>query len=237
MGLQMTIIELAPRVLPMQLDKVGSARLAQVIESTQVNLITGDSVESFHGDTHLKMVRTAAGHEIPCDIAVVSAGIRSNIELAQEAGLVTDLGVVVDSHMQTNDSDIFAAGDVAQYGPRVEALWPVAQEMGKVAGANCAGDDLSYIRKIRPVLFSGFGINLFSLGDTGVRTENKYETVTLQDTQYGDYGVFTFLDDQLTGVSLMGHSKKAFQLSSLLAKGISRKQLLDITGAHNSQID
>jgi NAD(P)H-nitrite reductase large subunit len=104
-------------------------------------------------------VETSRGETIPCSIVGVAVGVRPQVELAREAGLLVDRGVVVDDAMHTSAPDIYAAGDVAQVVDRrtgqagLDILWPVAIATGQVAGANMAGAGLSY-RKEAPFNFA-----------------------------------------------------------------------------------
>jgi NAD(P)H-nitrite reductase large subunit len=95
-------------------------------------------------------VETSRGETIPCSIVGVAVGVRPQVELAREAGLRVDRGVLVDDGMHTNISGIYAAGDVAQIvdpttgRATLDILWPVAVATGQVAGANMAGADQRY---------------------------------------------------------------------------------------------
>ncbi len=97
-------------------------------------------------------VRTKDGRVLRCQMVGVAVGIRPRIELAQEAGLETDRGILVNEYMETSTPGIYAAGDVAQvFDPRVgrhvlDALWPVARRQGEAAGYNMAGQRRPYRR-------------------------------------------------------------------------------------------
>ena len=85
------------------------------------------------------------GERVPADIIVAGVGVRPNVALAESAGLSTDRGIVVDEYLTTDDSDIFAAGDVARYpDPRTRSRirvehWVVAQRQGQAAAVNMLG--------------------------------------------------------------------------------------------------
>jgi NAD(P)H-nitrite reductase large subunit len=104
-------------------------------------------------------VETSSGETIPCSIVGVAIGVRPQVELARDAGLKVERGVLVDDGMRTSAADTFAAGDIAQVlDPRtgkatLDILWPTAIATGQVAGANMAGADLHY-RKAAPFNFA-----------------------------------------------------------------------------------
>ena len=97
-------------------------------------------------------VRLLNGQSLKCDILAYAIGIKPRVELAREAELALDRGVLVNEFMQTNDSDIYAAGDVAQvYDPAsgrsvLDSLWSPAREQGFTAGLNMAGQKKPYIK-------------------------------------------------------------------------------------------
>ena len=97
-------------------------------------------------------VRLLNGKTLPCDVVAYAIGIRPRVELAKQAGLAIDRGILVNEYLQTNDPDIFAAGDVAQaYDPMtgrsiLDSLWNPAREQGFAAGLNMAGKRTVYIK-------------------------------------------------------------------------------------------
>jgi NAD(P)H-nitrite reductase large subunit len=97
-------------------------------------------------------VRLQNGRTIPCNLLAYAIGIQPRLELARDAGLSVERGILVNEMLQTNDSAIFAAGDVAQvYDPRsgraiLDSLWGPAREQGWAAGFNMAGGQTPYIK-------------------------------------------------------------------------------------------
>lgn len=97
-------------------------------------------------------VRLLNGQTLKCDVVAYAIGIRPRVELAKQAGLAIDRGILVNEYLQTNDPHIFAAGDVAQaYDPMtgrsiLDSLWNPAREQGYVAGLNMAGKQTAYIK-------------------------------------------------------------------------------------------
>ncbi|HET9915413.1 MAG TPA: FAD-dependent oxidoreductase [Anaerolineales bacterium] len=97
-------------------------------------------------------VRLLDGQTLKCDLVAYAIGIRPRVELAKQSGLAIDRGILVNEYLQTNDPDIFAAGDVAQaYDPLsrrsiLDSLWTPAREQGCAAGLNMAGRKTAYIK-------------------------------------------------------------------------------------------
>ena len=99
-------------------------------------------------------VRLLDGQDLNCDLVAYAIGIRPRVELAKQARLAIDRGILVNEHLQTNDPDIFAAGDVAQvYDPRsgrsvLDSLWTPARQQGYAAGLNMAGKPFPYVKAV-----------------------------------------------------------------------------------------
>ena len=104
----------------------------------------------FRGRGRPSAVLTRSGKELPCDFVCIGVGIVPNVELAQQAGLQVDNGIVVNEFLQSSHPDIYAAGDVANYldpvmgkRRRVEH-WGHAEYCGQLAGQNMAGAGMPY---------------------------------------------------------------------------------------------
>lgn len=149
-GLEVTLVEMAPQVLP-ALDPEMAAPAANHLASAGVRLMLGEQLAALH-DPAAHVARLASGRTVPFDLAVLSLGVRPNLELARSAGLTLGGagGVVVDDHMLTSDPHIYAAGDIVETvhavtGKRVRMpLAGPANRQGRVAGANAAGGDMVF---------------------------------------------------------------------------------------------
>ena len=100
-----------------------------------MKLYLGKGAEEIVGDGQVQGVRLNDGQLLEAELVLLSTGVGPNVELAREAGIEVAQGIVVDSQMRTSLSNIYAAGDCAQFGERLVGLWPVALEMGRIAGA------------------------------------------------------------------------------------------------------
>lgn len=165
LGLEITVIESFDYLLARQLDRELSEKLEKNLNELGIKTITGkNTAEILTKDGAVCGVKLADGTDLSADAIMVQAGVRSNIKIAQDSGLETDRGVVVNDHLETAHEGIFAAGDCAQIGQFTIGLWTSSQEMGKIAGHNMTGDSESY-KQPKPfsTLMLG-GIKLFSAG-------------------------------------------------------------------------
>jgi 3-phenylpropionate/trans-cinnamate dioxygenase ferredoxin reductase subunit len=149
-GLQVTVLEAAPRVLARVAAPEISAFYERAHRARGVDLRTGVSVQAFHGDQQVESVLLSDGSELPVDLIIVGIGILPNDELARQAGLEVDNGIVVNAYAQTVDPDIFAVGDCAEHVNgflrrhiRIESV-PSAQEQARTAAHTICGKDMPH---------------------------------------------------------------------------------------------
>ncbi|TLX96685.1 MAG: hypothetical protein E6K96_05440 [Thaumarchaeota archaeon] len=175
-GLKTTIIEVASYPLNVAVNEETGRWIAGYFRDKGVDVMTETQVSAFVGrDNAVEAVRTSRG-ELPADLVAVGVGIAPNVELAQEAGLKVDRGIVVDEYLQTDSEGVYAAGDVARfYSPiferhlRVEH-YDVAAKQGMTAGANMAGERRTFADL--PFFFSFmFDLKINAYGDLGKKTK------------------------------------------------------------------
>lgn len=115
LGLKVTVLENLPRVLARVTAPEVSAFFERVHREAGVDLRTGVQIAAFEGMGEVTRVKLADGSHINTDFVVVGIGLLPNTELAAEAGLVVDNGIVVDEFTRTSDPDIVAAGDCTNH--------------------------------------------------------------------------------------------------------------------------
>jgi nitrite reductase (NADH) large subunit len=140
-NLEVTVVEMGPWLMGVQLDEVGGRVLQQTIEKLGIRALTSTSTKELIGHTDVTAVRFADGSEIPADLVVISAGIRPNKELAQECGLEVDRAIVVDDQLRTSDPNVFGVGECVQHRGMVYGLVAPIWEQTKVLAGVLTGRD------------------------------------------------------------------------------------------------
>jgi len=137
------------------LDEQESRLVERRLQEEGVNLHFQAGLSEITGRSgRVSGVRLLDGRVIKCDLVAYAIGIRPRVELAKASELVVDRGILVDEYLQTNDPDIFAAGDVAQvYDPLtgrsvLDSLWNPARGQGYTAGLNMAGKKTAYLKAV-----------------------------------------------------------------------------------------
>lgn len=169
--LEVTIYELAPRIMSRVLDEKGAEELHKKIvgfnADVHLNVMTTEIERKENGTL---VVKAKDKEPIEVDLIIVGTGVRSNMNFLQNTSVKTDRGVLVNEFMETNVKDIYAAGDVSQgltaFDEKhvIHALWPTAIETGKIAGANMAGKKSEYIGSLNMNVTQLFEITVASMG-------------------------------------------------------------------------
>lgn len=197
-GLQVSVVEFNERLMPRQLDASSSLRLQEIILSQGVELLLGEATEEIAGNERAAAVKLKSGKVLEADLILLSTGVKPNVELALDAGLEIKQGIAVDSQMRTNITDIYAAGDSAQFGERMIGLWPVSTEMGKIAGAAAAGDWIEYTPPVITTMLAAFNQEIFSMGDVNVNPD-ECRVIEINDPQEGYFKKSFVKDGILVG--------------------------------------
>jgi 3-phenylpropionate/trans-cinnamate dioxygenase ferredoxin reductase subunit len=147
-GLEVTVFEALERVMARAVSREMSNFYESVHREAGVRLELNTGVESFEGDERLSAVR-AGGRTHMADVALVGIGVLPNVELAKDAGLPCEDGIVVDEFACTSDPAIFAAGDCTRHTSRDGTLVRLesvqnAIDQAKHAALAMAGKPTSY---------------------------------------------------------------------------------------------
>jgi NADPH-dependent 2,4-dienoyl-CoA reductase/sulfur reductase-like enzyme/rhodanese-related sulfurtransferase len=179
-GIEITIVELLPQLLTF-LDK-QMARLVEKYIQTKANVILKNGVMAFFGENgRLTAVKLQNGTEIPCELAVIAIGVSPNTTFAKNAGIEIGNtgGIIVNEYMQTNDPDIYAAGDCVEIpnlitGKSVHAPYgDLANLEGRVAGENVImGNAAKFPGTIQTGICKVFD---YGVGSTGLSEQNALQ--------------------------------------------------------------
>lgn len=151
-GVDTTVVEAAALPLLRVLGPEMAGVFAEVHRANGVELLLDTSIDGFEGGARVSGVRLTDGRVLSADSVVVGVGVVPNVELAAEAGLETDNGILADEHLRTSHPDVYVAGDVAnafhpvlQRRLRVEH-WANALNQPAVTAASMLGQDATYDR-------------------------------------------------------------------------------------------
>jgi len=230
LGLDVTVLERSPALLARQLDARSSEFLLAYLEGLGIHVRTEAEVAAAHAADDVASARVASvtlddGQVLPCDLLLVAAGIRADLELAAEMGLELKQGVVVDDLMRTSDPWIFAAGDVAEYDGKLYGLWPVAVSQAEVAAANAVAENgiavANYVETAPVTMLKVVGIDITSIGRIAAEPEDT--VIVIEESAQHHYRKLIIRDGKIAGAILLGYPLEAPGVAAAV------KQELDIT--------
>ena len=217
-GLSVTVLERSPWLLPRQLDRQGGEVLAGQLANQGIDVRVGSECRALRGSSAVERALLGEGEELEVELVVISAGIRSRTDLAAQAGLEVDRGVVDDT-LATSAPGIYACGDAAEWQGKVFGIVPAAREQAQVAAANMVEPGSSRYRGTVPQnRLKVAGVDLLCLGDTQPRGGPKEEHRHL-DPDQGVYRKLVLEGGRLVGAILLGDLSGEGDIRALISSG------------------
>jgi nitrite reductase (NADH) large subunit len=223
MGLSPHVVELAPWLMPMQVDEGGGALLRRLVEGLDVTVHPGTGTSSIEQDRGRLLAKLGNGTELDVDLVVFSAGVRPRDDLARAAGLAVGErgGVVVDDACRTADSHVYAVGECACVAGRVYGLVAPGYAMAEVVADRLLGGRAEFTGADMSTKLKLLGVDVGSFGDAHARTEGALEVV-LNDAVAGSYKKLVLSDDARTllGGVLVGDASAYATLRPLVGRPV-----------------
>lgn len=224
-GLSVTLVEIADHLMPLQLDRDCGALLQQVLERRGIKVETGKKVLKILGKIRAEKVVLENGESLPAEMVLLSTGISPNTQLASEAGIAVKRGILVNNHLQTNFPEIFAAGDVAEFGGAVFGIWPAAVEQGSIAAQNALGIPVVYSGTNPLHILKVAGTDMTAIGQKYAREPNQKEIRHLNRKE-GQYAKLVHDGEHLLGAIVMGIGGVGFRLEKIMKKRRSIREMI-----------
>ncbi|MGH3946845.1 MAG: nitrite reductase large subunit NirB [Pseudonocardiaceae bacterium] len=199
LGLSPHVVELAARLMPMQVDEGGGALLRRFIEDLGVRVHCGHATQAIEPDRGRLLVRLADGTELDTDVVVFSAGVRPRDALARDAGLPVGErgGVLVDNRCRTSDEHIWAIGECAAVEGRCYGLVAPGYAMAEVVADRLLGGNATFPGADMSTKLKLLGVDVASFGDAHGQTKGALEVVH-NDPVSGRYAKLVVSDDART---------------------------------------
>jgi nitrite reductase (NADH) large subunit len=223
LGLETHVVEMAPRLMAVQIDDAGGATLTRHITELGLSVHTGAMTERVLGDDRVTGLALKDREAIEAEIVVFSAGIRPRDALARTAGL--DLadrgGVLVDEQCRSSDEHVWAIGECAAPAGRMYGLVAPGYAMAEVVVDALLGGAGSFTGADMSTKLKLMGVDVASFGDAFATTEGALELV-YSDAVAGVYKKLVVSEDgkQLLGGVLVGDASAYGVLRPMVASGI-----------------
>ena len=203
LGLQVTVLERGARLLSKQIDERGSQLVQAHFDRLGIRVLYRAESKALSGAGAMDTLTLNDGRAIPCQVFLACVGIKSNADLAKQAGIAVNRGVLIDDRMQTSAPGVFAAGDVAEHAGLVLGLWPIAAKQGEVAAVNALGGDARLTAEIPATILKGVGLELSSIGR--VQPEPGDQVFVAEDSRTGSYRRLIVSRGVVVGALVIGH--------------------------------
>ncbi|MDK0795909.1 FAD-dependent oxidoreductase [Clostridium perfringens] len=216
-NLNVTLVEMGDRVLPIQLDKYASSKYEKRFEDAGVKLKLGVRAEKVLIDENKnpKALLINTGEEIPCELIIVATGVRSNIAFLKDSSIETDrFGLIINEKGETNARDVYGAGDITGRNP----IWPTAVKEGIIAANNMVGNEIfmeDFFGSKNTMNF--LGLTTMSLGVVNIPDDSYTEEI---DISGDNYKKIIHKDGKIYGAIIQGDLSYAGVLTQLIKEKI-----------------
>ena len=215
LGLEVTVVEFFPRLLPRQLDDEGGHRLQNILEDRGFSFKLDAITQTIEGNEEVAGITLENGEFLAADMVVVSAGVNPKLDLAMQLALDCNMGIKIDTQMRTSHPAIYAAGDNVEFEGRTYGIWPAAMEQGKVAGTNISGGNATYGGTILSNVLKVADIDLASTGE--IDAENRYQSkIVATETTYKKVVIN---DNKVIGCIMLGDRKNFNRINKAISTG------------------
>ncbi|GEO10939.1 hypothetical protein SAE01_34350 [Segetibacter aerophilus] len=228
-NVEVTVIQRISRLMDRQLDTLGSQLLDEELTDKGVEIFYDDEIERFIGKQTVTGIRLKSGREIDCQAIVIAIGTTPNIELARESGIECKRGVVVNEYLSTNDPNIYAIGEIAEFKGFLYGITAAAEQQADIVAKHLNGDISNFYEgSLLMNILKMHGTDLCSLGlPEAPANDPAYEEVVFIDKAKRYYKKCVIHNDRLVGAILIGDKTEFLEYRDLIQHKIelSEKRL------------
>ncbi|MFP6796437.1 MAG: FAD-dependent oxidoreductase [Pseudomonadales bacterium] len=223
---QVTILEMEERILERVTHPFMSTFYHELHNARGVDIRTRARASAFVGNGRVTQVLCEDGTTVDADLVIVGVGVVPNVEIASDAGLTCNNGIVVDERCVTSDPSIFAAGDCTNHPNalldrrlRLESV-PNAMEQSRVAASNLAGGDKRYASI--PWFWSDqYDLKLQMVGFSS----DGDESVTRGEPETHEFAMFHFCGGKVVAAEVVNSPREFMVAKQLIGKTIDPNAL------------
>ncbi|MBY9017332.1 MAG: FAD-dependent oxidoreductase [Candidatus Lokiarchaeota archaeon] len=227
-NLETTVVEFFPRLLPRQLDEECGTMLKNEIESRDIKVVLDATTEEILGNGKVSGIKLKDGRIFEAGLILIQAGIRLTIDLAKNAGIETNRGIIVNEFLETSEKDIYAVGDCVEYKNQVWGIIPACMEQSKIVAASIIGSKRVRYEGTTPKnTLKIVGLELTSIGiiDPSKEESGGWEILKKADKEDCCYQKIILKDNKLKGAILFGENKVMSYIYKKMEEDIDQEEL------------
>ncbi|MDQ0230818.1 nitrite reductase large subunit NirB [Metabacillus malikii] len=218
LGMDVTVIHIAPTLMERQLDETAGKLLQKELENQGMKFLLEASTKEIYGENRVEGLLFQDGTTLEADLVVMAVGIKPNIELARQSGIAVNRGIIVNDYLQTNIPNVYAVGECAEHNGIPYGLVAPLYEQAKVLAHHiCEKETAPYKGSVLSTQLKVSGVEVFSAGDF-IEGEDK-KSLKIFDEQDGIYKKIVLQNNKIVGAVLFGDSKEGNRLFSMIKKG------------------
>ena len=204
-GVEVSVVHVRPHLMNMQLDEQAGSILRASIEKMGVKLCMNKFTTSVLGTEKVTGLDFEDGSTLACDMVVVSTGIRPNIELARQAGIIVDRAIIVGDDLATSEQDIYALGEFVQHRGVLFGLVAPLWEQARILAERLMNEDAEVVYKGSQIStkLKVMGVELAVMGDKDAMHADD-EVVTYAEPKNGVYKKLIIRNGRLAGAIILG---------------------------------
>lgn len=205
-GLEVHVVHLMPYLMETQLDALAGGMLGRILGKMGVRICLEKATTAVLGDDRVTGLAFKDGSRLECDMVVIAAGIRPNVDLARQSGLSVERGIVVHDDLSCrNDSSVYAIGECAQHRGQVYGIVAPLWEQARILADRLTGrnSQATYTGSRVSTKLKVMGVELAVMGDKDPRREDD-EVVTYVEPSRGVYKKLIVREGRLAGAILLG---------------------------------
>jgi len=233
-NIDVKVVIKSPQVLSQMLDFEAAGLVRKRLEENGIDIILGNDVSEIIGEGDIRAIKLDSGKAFESSLVIVGKGVSPNISLVKDTEIKFNEGIITGELLKTNIANIYAAGDVCESYDittgkhSVNALWPIAVEQGKAAGANMAGDSVKYDGSLGINSIEFFGLAVVSLGIYKVKEADKeFEELKISNEKEARYKKLILKNNILVGAVLVGDIRPSGVLLRLIRERINISSIKD----------
>jgi nitrite reductase (NADH) large subunit len=218
LGMDVNVVHIGSYLMERQLDETAARMLQEELESQGMKFLFQKETKEIVGDIGAKGVIFKDGTKVEANLIVMAAGVRPNVQLAQNSGIETNRAILVNDYMETSETNIYAVGECVEHRGMVYGLVQPLYEQGKVLAKRICGiESQGYEGSVLSTQLKISGIDLFSVG--AIHDKNSsIQSIKIYDEVQRVYKKVVFQDHRIIGAVLFGDTKERTKLLDMILK-------------------